>query len=96
MSNKEKLISVSHVWVPDSDRWIYIETYDTGMTGLNYMQGYEYELFKEQHCVADKGLSNFYVDMLQELDMIRGKLTEVEFIDKVMWIYHIAEVSNAY
>lgn len=96
MSDEERLMSVSHVWRPDSDRWIYIETYNTGMTGLSYMQGDEYELFKEQYCEVDKGLSNFYVDMIQELDMIRGNLTEVEFIDKVIWIYHMAEVSIKY
>jgi len=93
MSDEERLMSVSHVWKSDSDRWIYIETYNTGMTGLSYMQGDEYELFKEQYCEVDKGLSNFYVDMIQELDMIRENLTEVEFIDKVIWIYHMAEVS---
>ncbi len=93
MSDEERLMSVSHVWKSDSDRWIYIETYNTGMTGLSYMQGDEYELFKEQYCEVDKGLSNFYVDMTQELDMIRENLTEVEFIDKVIWIYHMAEVS---
>jgi len=96
MSDEERLMSVSHVWVPNSDRWIYIETYNTGMTGLSYMQGDEYELFKEQYCEVDKGLSNFYVDMIQELDMIRENLTEVEFIDKVIWIFHIAEVSIKY
>jgi hypothetical protein len=96
MSDEERLMSVSHVWVPNSDRWIYIETYNTGMTGLSYMQGDEYELFKEQYCEVDKGLSNFYVDMIQELDMIRENLTEVEFIDKVIWIYHMAEVSIKY
>ena len=94
MSDGEKLVSVSHVWKPDSDRWIYIETYNTGMTGLSYMQGDEYELFKEEYCEVDKGLSNFYVDMIQELDMIRENLTEVEFIDKVIWIHHMAEVSR--
>lgn len=96
MSDEERLMSVSHVWKSDSDRWIYIETYNTGMTGLSYMQGDEYELFKEQYCEVDKGLSNFYVDMTQELDMIRENLTEVEFIDKVIWIYHMAEVSIKY
>ena len=96
MSDEERLMSVSHVWKPDSDRWIYIETYNTGMTGLSYMQGDEYELFKEQYCEVDKGLSSFYVDMIQELDMIRENLTEVEFIDKVIWIYHMAEVSIKY
>lgn len=96
MSDEERLMSVSHVWKSDSDRWIYIETYNTGMTGLSYMQGDEYELFKEQYCEVDKGLSNFYVDMIQELDMIRENLTEVEFIDKVIWIYHMAEVSIKY
>lgn len=96
MSDEERLMSVSHVWKPDSDRWIYIETYNTGMTGISYMQGDEYELFKEQYCEVDKGLSNFYVDMIQELDMIRENLTEVEFIDKVIWIYHMAEVSIKY
>jgi hypothetical protein len=96
MSDKERLMSVSHVWRPDSDRWIYIETYNTGMTGLSYMQGDEYELFKEEYCKVDKGLSNFYVDMIQELDMVRENLTEVEFIDKVIWIYHMAEVSITY
>ena len=94
MSDGERLVSVSHVWKPDSDRWIYIETYNTGMTGLSYMQGDEYELFKEKYCEVDKDLSNFYQDMKNELGLYRAKLTEIEFIDKVIWIHHMAEVSR--
>lgn len=94
MSDKEKLISVSHVWMPDSDRWINVKTYNTGMIGISYMQGDEYELFKEKYCEVDKDLSNFYQDMKNELGLYRAKLTEIEFIDKVIWIHHMAEVSR--
>ena len=79
MSDKEKLISVSHVWMPESDRWINVKTYNTGMIGVSYMQGDEYELFKEKYCEVDKDLSNFYQDMKNELGLYRAKLTEIEF-----------------
>ena len=95
MSDKEKLISVSHVWMPESDRWINVMTYNTG-TGISYMQGDEYELFKEKYCEVDKDLSNFYQDMKNELGLYRAKLTEIEFIDKVIWIHHMAEVSRTW
>ena len=93
MSDKEKLISVSHVWMPESERWINVKTYNVG-TGISYMQGDEYELFKEKYCEVDKDLSSFYEDMKNELGLYRAKLTEIEFIDKVIWIYHMAEVSR--
>ena len=93
MSDKERLMSVNHVWMPESDRWINVMTYNTGI-GISYMQGDEYELFKEKYCEVDKDLSNFYQDMENELSLYRAKLTEIEFIDKVIWIHHIAEVSR--
>ena len=95
MSDEERLMSVSHIWMPESDRWINVMTYNTG-TGISYMQGDEYELFKEKYCEVDKDLSNFYQDMKNELGLYRAKLTEIEFIDKVIWIHHMAEVSRTW
>jgi hypothetical protein len=92
MIENDRLNAVEHIWYAESDRWIYIERYASGYLGLNCMQGDEYEYFKKNWCEIDRGMSEFYNCMRTELIRLRVGMSELEFIDKVMWIYFEAKV----
>lgn len=87
MRTNDRLNAVEHIWYSESDRWIYIERYASGYLGLNFMQGDEYEHFKIKWCEINKGMSEFYSTMKNDLIKLRVEMSELEFIDKVMWIY---------
>ena len=87
MKTNDRLNAVEHIWYAESDRWIYIERYESGYLGLNFMQGDEYEYFKKNWCEMDRGMSEFYSTMKNDLIKLRVEMSELEFIDKVMWIY---------
>ena len=87
MKTNDRLNAVEHIWYAESDRWIYIERYASGYLGLNCMQGDEYEYFKKHWCEIDRGMSEFYSTMKNDLMKLRAEMSELEFIDKVMWIY---------
>ena len=92
MRTNDRLNAVEHIWYAESDRWIYIERYASGYLGLNCMQADEYEYFKKNWCEIDRGMSEFYDCMKTELIKYRFEMTELEFINKVMWIYFEAKV----
>ena len=85
-----KIGSVEHIWCASNDRWVYIERYDNGETGLNFMQGDEYEDFKENWCVVDKGLSEFYEQMKITIPIQFQSESNIGFINTVIWTYHSA------
>ena len=87
MRTNDRLNAVEHIWYAESDRWIYIERHASGYLGLNCMQGDEYEYFKKHWCEIDRGMSEFYSTMKNDLMKLRAEMSELEFIDKVMWIY---------
>ena len=87
MRTNDRINAVEHIWYAESDRWIYIERYASGYLGLNCMQGDEYEYFKKNWCEIDRGMSEFYSTMKNDLMKLRAEMSELEFIDKVMWIY---------
>ena len=87
MIENDRLNAVEHIWYAESDQWIYIERYASGYLGLNCMQGDEYEYFKKNWCEIDRGMSEFYSTMKNDLMKLRAEMSELEFIDKVMWIY---------
>ncbi len=61
----QELDKVVHQWCDSNDRWMYIEyDRDGKVMGLNFMQGDDYEFFKESWCVSDQGLTEFYKQML--------------------------------
>lgn len=92
MIENDRLNAVEHIWHAESDRWIYIERYASGYLGLNFMQGDEYEYFKADWCEIDRGMSEFYDCMKNDLLKLRVEMSELEFINKVMWIYFEAKV----
>jgi hypothetical protein len=93
MRTDHRLNAVEHIWYPESDRWIYIERYASGYLGLNCMQGDEYEYFKKNWCEIDRGMSEFYNTMKNDLLKLRVGMSELEFIDKVMWIYFESKIN---
>jgi len=93
MRTNDRLNAVEHIWCEESDRWIYIERYASGYLGLNFMQGDEYDYFKKNWCEIDKGMSEFYSTMKNDLMKLRVEMSELEFIDKVMWIYFESKIN---
>ena len=93
MRTNDRLNAVEHIWYEKSDRWIYIERYASGYLGLNFMQGDDYDYFKKNWCEIDKGMSEFYSTMKNDLIKLRVEMSELEFIDRVMWIYFKSKVN---
>ena len=87
----QELDKVVHQWCDDNDRWMYIEyDRDGKVMGLNFMQGDEYECFKKSWCVSDRGLTDFYKQMLYTFAYEQRTTSEHQFINKCMWAYHSA------
>ena len=93
MRTNDRLNAVEHIWCEESDRWIYIERYASGYLGLNFMQGDEYDYFKSKWCHNYQGLTEFYYSMLYTFPIEKASVNTLEFINKVMWAYHQANVS---
>tara|TARA_R100000951_G_scaffold28908_1_gene24797 strand:- start:1177 stop:1530 length:354 start_codon:yes stop_codon:yes gene_type:complete len=90
------IVEVNHIWHQPSDRWIYIEKHEDNWIGLNFMQGDEYELFKEEYCIEDRALSTFFDEMKNDelpFDLQLEKDGDVEYIDKIIWIFYKAKAS---
>jgi len=95
MIDEYKVDKVVHEWSEEEDRWIYIEyNAKRKIIGLNFMQGDEYDYFKSKWCHNDKGLTEFYYSMLYTFPFEKASVNTLEFINKVMWSYHQAIVSN--
>ncbi len=94
MINQYEVNKVVHEWSEKEDRWIYIEyNAQRKIIGLNFMQGDEYDYFKEKWCYNDQGLTEFYTTMLYTFPIEKASVNTLEFINKVMWAYHQANVS---
>ena len=95
MIKENKVDKVVHEWSEKEDRWIYIEyNAQRKIIGLNFMQGGEYDYFKSKWCHNDQGLTEFYYSMLYTFPIEKASVNTIEFINKVMWAYHTAIVSN--
>ena len=95
MIDEYKVDKVVHEWCGSNDRWIYIEyNAQRKIIGLNFMQGGEYDYFKSKWCHNDQGLVEFYNSMLYTFPIEKASVNTIEFINKVMWAYHTAIVSN--
>ena len=93
--DKYKVDKVVHEWSEKEDRWIYIEyNAKRKIIGMNFMQGDEYDCFKKSWCYNDQGLTEFYESMLYTFPIEKASVNTLEFINKVMWSYHQAIVSN--
>ena len=94
MINQYKVDKVTHVWCEEDDRWIYIEyNNQSKIVGLGFMQGDEYDYFKDSWCHNDQGLMQFYNFMIHKFPIEKASVNTLEFINKVMWAYHFAIVA---
>ena len=94
MIDEYKVDKVVHEWSEKEDRWIYIEyNAKRKIVGLNFMQGDEYDYFKSKWCHNDQGLTEFYNFMIYSFPTEFISVNTLEFINKVMWAYHQANVS---
>lgn len=91
-----RTIKIEHIWSEENDRWIYIE-YDEQMkiTGLNFMQGDEYDVFANGGSCRDEGLFEFYTEMLYTFPIELASVNTIAFINKVMWAYVSADQIKA-
>ena len=85
---KNNITKIEHVWCEDDDRWVYID-YDANnkVNGINFMQGNEYELFKERWSYANKSLTEFYFEMIDLMHVEFVSCTRLEFINKCIWAW---------
>ncbi len=91
MTTKEKykVDKVVHEWCEKDDRWVYIEyNSQIKIVGLNFMQGDEYEYFKEKWAYNNEELMAFYTTMLYTFPIEKASCNTLEFINKVMWAFH--------
>ena len=90
---KNGVTKVEHVWCELNDRWVYIEyNAHRRIVGLNFMQGDEYEYFKEKWAYNNEALMQFYGTMLYTFPIEKASVNTLEFINKVMWTFHEAGV----
>lgn len=87
-----KANKVVHQWCEGNDRWVYIEYDGDQIIGLNFMQGDEYEYFKEKWAHNNEALVDFYNIMLYTFPIEKASCNTLEFINKVMWAFHEAGV----
>ncbi len=86
--NNSELDKVVHQWCDDNDRWMYIEyNRDGKVMGLNFMQGDEYEIFKQVYCENNEHLFEFYEEMLDTFTIDKASINTVQFINKCMWAF---------
>ena len=86
---KNEVTKIEHVWCDSNDRWIYIEYNEQReIVGLNFMQGDEYEYFKESWACNNPYLMAFYTTMLHTFPIEKLNVTTLNFINKVMWAFH--------
>ena len=91
-----KTIKIEHIWSDPNDRWIYLEYNEQNkICGMNFMQGDEYDLFKDEWAENDQGLREFYDTMLYTFPIEQASVDRMSFINKVMWAYVSADQIRA-
>jgi hypothetical protein len=73
------------VWCPNDDRYIFIIKEGDDIVGLNFMQGDELDIFKEEFTYVDAKLTDFYNAIEPYLD---DRNKEVGKINEAIWAYH--------
>ena len=71
------------VWCNDEDRCVLIIKENNEVIGLNYMQGDELDLLKEQYDYIDYELTDFYNAVK---DRLRGN-SELDRINEAIWAH---------
>ena len=73
------------VWCDGDDRYILIVKEDDAIVGLNFMQGDELELFKEQYSDIDYDLTDYFNAV--EPYLVHDGTSEVGRINAAIWSY---------
>jgi hypothetical protein len=82
--------SESIYWCEGDDRYVRVFQVGDEITGLNFMQGDEYELFNDDYQGIDEGLTNFYH---ATKDYLSGD-TRIERVNQAIWAWF--EYKNNY
>ena len=72
------------VWCPNDDRYILIIKEDDDVVGLNFMQGDELDIFKEEFNYVNAKLTDFYNAIEPYLDT---RNNEVGKINAAIWAH---------
>ena len=79
-----KLISSESVyWCEEHDRYVRVFRLGDVVSGINYMQGDDYEHFNDNYVDIDEDLTNFYNSVI---DYLNGD-TEIERINQAIWAH---------
>lgn len=89
METLKTKITKTH-WCPDNNRYITIIQDENGVVGLNYMEGCDYEMFKEHSNEIDTDLTLFYKSVE---DLVKETTVE-ERVNKIISSY--IEYINCY
>lgn len=81
--NNQSIMSSEVVWCQSDDRLILIMKEHGEIVGLNFMQGYDLELFADQYYEIDHDLTDFYLSVKYYL----VHETEVDMINAAIWAY---------
>jgi hypothetical protein len=71
------------VWCPSDDRYILIIKEEDAIVGLNFMQGDEFELFKESFSNIDYDLTDFF----NAVEPYLVHENQVDRINAAIWAY---------
>ena len=86
-----KLVSSESIyWCEGDDRYVRVFQLGDEITGLNFMQGDDYELFNDGYQGIDEDLTNFY-DATK--DYLSGD-TRIERVNQAIWAWF--EYKNNY
>tara|TARA_R110000772_G_scaffold82348_1_gene174689 strand:- start:12 stop:281 length:270 start_codon:yes stop_codon:yes gene_type:complete len=87
-----KLISSESVyWCERDDRYIRVFKLGDVISGINFMQGDEYELFNDNYAGIEEDLTKFYKAVLPYLD---ERNSEIDDINAAIWAWF--EYKNNY
>lgn len=79
-----KLVSSESVyWCESDDRYVRVFKVGNVVTGINYMQGDDYEGFNADYADIDEDLTNFYNGVK---DFLNGT-TEIDRINQAIWAH---------
>jgi hypothetical protein len=73
------------VWCPSDDRYVLIIKEDNNIVGLNFMQGDELDIFKEEFNYVNTKLTDFYNAVAPYL----SSDSELDRINQAIWSYHV-------
>ena len=80
-----KLISSESVyWCQGHDRYIRVFRLGDVISGINFMQGDDYELFNDDYVGIDEDLTNFYKAVEPYLD---ERNNEIDDINAAIWAW---------